>query len=128
MTHPTLMRLKAMTGRQSRRLEGREREKAIGAATLLKIETERLLLDIERELRFLESRSPTIEVGWELPKAPSCNCGHVMHPVAVFDCGELWLEWGCECGETRADPAIDWPWVEEFVWPIDAAAAGFRVE
>lgn len=128
MASQALVRLKAMTNRHSRRLEGRELEKAIGTATLLKFEAERHLREIERELRFLESKPATLRPDWKMPEAPLCGCGERLRPVAVVDCGELWLEWGCDCGEAYCDPPLEWPWVEEYVWTIDAAAAGFRIE
>lgn len=125
-----LARLKAMTNRHSHRLEGRELEKAICTATMLKLEAERQLREIERELRFLESKPATLRDGWKLPDAmpvcPNCRCS--MTAAANFDCGELWLEWLCtRCDEEFVEPQIDWPWNEDYVWAIDAAAAGFKL-
>lgn len=128
MASEAMARLRAMTNRWGRRLDGIELEKAVGLAAMMKVEAERELRDINRELAFLRSKPPTLRDGWKLPPRPTCShCGDAMHPHAEFDCGDVWLGWSCECGETSEEPEIEWPWVELRVYPIDAAAAGFTI-
>lgn len=100
-----------------------------GHKALLQVEERRLqeqIHDVDSAIERLKTPPATVRPDFKLPDAPVCACGLTMKPTSYNDGGEVHLHWSCDCGETKDQPEIDWPFQDgSKVWQDDLGRAGF---